>query len=377
MKINREDSDTYKYVKAPSDFDEEDAEAFYSSFEKLTRKMALSENFLEMHERIAKANEIYYMILGIIGVPVNLVAIVILSKGKCGLSTAITRFLMAMSTADLLVVITEVILRQINNYYLPLSFLDITPVCSVVYVLSVAATSCSVWFTVTFTFDRFIAICCQKLKTKYCTERNAAIVLATTCILFCLLHVPFYFRYKSYAIVDNIPWLCISKSSYYTESLWKGFRWFHTVLTPFFAFILILLFNTLTVRHILMTSQVRKALRGQSKGENRRDPEMESRRKSVILLFAISGNFLLLWLIYVINFISNIIPRSDSKADNHSSILFQQVGVMLVNASCCTNTFIYGMTQSKFREQLKAALRYPRDKSRWGGQRCKPCASCS
>ncbi|XP_067888799.1 probable G-protein coupled receptor 139 [Heterodontus francisci] len=304
-----------------------------------------------MYETFHSVIKIYYLILAVIGVPVNLVTIVILSRGHCGLSTCTTRYLVAMATADLLVIITEVILRQIRYYYFPLCFLDITPVCSIIYVLSCAATECSVWFTVTFTFDRFVAICCQKLKTKYCTEKTAAVVLATTCILLCLTNIPFYFRYESYGRIDNVPYLCVTKPVYYTDPRWVGFKWFHTVLTPLLPFALILLLNILTVRHILVASRVRKRLRGQSKGENRSDPEMESRRKSMILLFTLSANFILLWSVYVLYFLYYNIAGSDPNNSRDFVYFFGHVGTVLLNLSCCTNTFIYGATQSKFREQ--------------------------
>ncbi|XP_067836645.1 probable G-protein coupled receptor 139 [Heptranchias perlo] len=108
---------------------------------------------------------------------VNLVAIVILSRGKCGLSKCITRYLVGMAAADLLVVITDVLMWRIVEIYFPVSFLTITPVCRLILNLSFAVTAASVWFTVVFTFDRFVAICCQKLKTKYCTEKTAAVVI--------------------------------------------------------------------------------------------------------------------------------------------------------------------------------------------------------
>uniref|UniRef100_UPI00398EDE1C mu-type opioid receptor-like n=1 Tax=Pristiophorus japonicus TaxID=55135 RepID=UPI00398EDE1C len=308
---------------------------------------------------IQYAKRICYTFIAVIGVPVNLVAIVILSRGKCGLSTCTTRYLVAMAAADLLVVITEVILWRISWYYFPGSFLDVTPVCSVIIVLMRAATDCSVWFTVTFSFDRFVAICCQKLKTKYCTGRTAVVVLATSCILLSSKNVPHYFALEPREIVDNLPWDCITIPGYYTEPGWLGFDWFDTVLTPLLPFTVILLLNALTVRHILMASRVRKRLRHGSKRENGSDPEMVSRRKSVILLFTISGSFILLWLIYVIQFLYYSIAGINPDYYNYSLYIFQQVGFILQNLSCCTNTFIYGVTQSKFREQLKSAVKYP------------------
>ncbi|XP_072132981.1 probable G-protein coupled receptor 139 [Mobula birostris] len=312
-----------------------------------------------MLETFYRVRKIYYLIVSVIGVPVNLVAIVILSRGKCGLSTCTTCYLVAMATADLLTIIFQVILWRVSYYYFPGTFLDITPVCSVITVVREAATDCSVWFTVSFTFDRFVAICCQKQKLKYCTGKNAAVVLTTTGVLFGVKNVPHFFRYRPVKVIDNIPWDCIRKPSYYTDPGWVGFRWFSYVLMPLLPFALILLFNALTVRHILLTSRVRKGLRGQSKAENRSDPEMESRRRSVILLLTISGSFIILWSVRVAEFLFNTIAGLDQNNYNDSEYIFEHTADMLLVLSCCTNTFIYGITQSKFREQFIGAAKYP------------------
>ncbi|XP_072410574.1 probable G-protein coupled receptor 139 [Chiloscyllium punctatum] len=323
----------------------------------LTRVHHLAEKMLATYYTIAK---VVYMMIAVSGVPVNVVAIVILARGKCGLSSCTTRYLVAMAMADLLVIFTEVILLRVSYFYFPGSFLDITPVCCVTFSLSRSAKDCSVWFTLTFSFDRFVAICCHKLKTKYCNERNAYVVVVSTCILLCLKNIPFYFAYEAKVIIDNIPWYCYVKPSYFTETGWIGFDWFDTVLNPLFPFVLLLIINTLTVRYILVSSRVRKSLMGQSKGENCSDPEMESRRRSVILLFSISGSFILLWLTYVVYvFYYNISATNPSLSVYNTSYILSKVGFMLVNLSCCTNTFIYVVTQSKFREQFKNAIKHP------------------
>ena len=85
-----------------------------------------------------------------------------------------------MSLGDLLVVFLDLILRHIPIvYWEQFYFMRSLPVCNIHAVLLFAATDCSVWFTVTFTFDRFVAICCPKLKIKYCSEKTAAVVLGT------------------------------------------------------------------------------------------------------------------------------------------------------------------------------------------------------
>ncbi|XP_062894616.1 probable G-protein coupled receptor 139 [Mobula hypostoma] len=311
-----------------------------------------------MFDRYKSVEKILYLLIAVIGVPVNLAAIVILSRGKCGLSVCTTRYLVAMAAADLLAVVTNVILYRIRTFYFPDSFLSITPVCSVIDSLTFTATDCSVWFTVTFTFDRFVAICCQKLKTKYCTGKTAAVVLTTTGVLFCLKNIPRYFTFEHSVIIDNVPWFCRTINNYFTDPGWMGYDWLDTVLTPFLPFAGILLLNALTVRHILVASRVRKGLKGQSKGENRSDPEMENRRRSVGLLFTLSGSFILLWMAYVVNVIYYQLSGKGSDFSD-SEWIFHYVGVLLRNFSCCTNTFIYTVTQSKFREQLIGAVKYP------------------
>ncbi|XP_072405695.1 cysteinyl leukotriene receptor 1-like [Chiloscyllium punctatum] len=264
-----------------------------------------------------------------------------------------------MATADLMFISIGIIPLRVCLYFSPGLILHITPVCRVNSFLQSAVTDLSVWFTVTFSFDRFVAICCKKLKTKYCTEKTAAVVLAITSFLLCIKNIPYYFIYEPVIIIDSIPWHCTVKPNSYINPWWVAFDWFDTVLIPLIPFALILLVNTLTVRHILVASRVRNGLRGQSNGEIRRDPEMESRRKSVILLLAISGNFILLWLVNFIEFIYYNIQGTDPADYTPPEYIFEQVGEMLLNLSCCTNTFIYAVTQCKFREQLKNAMKYP------------------
>ncbi|XP_067835801.1 probable G-protein coupled receptor 139, partial [Heptranchias perlo] len=309
---------------------------------------------------IFQIEDIYYPVLSAVGVPVNLVAIVILSRGKCGLSKCISVYLLGMAVADLLVVIIGVILNWIGMIYFRDSFLLITPVCSFIIFLSEAATGVSVWFTVAFTFDRFVAICCEKLKTKYCTERTAAVVLGTVSVLGCLQSVPWYFAYEPGDIIDHVPWFCVIKSSFRTYPAWSAFEMFHLILTPCVPFCLILLLNVLTVRRILVSSRVRRGLRGRSNGENQSDPEMENRKKSIILLFSISGSFILLWLTKVVFLIYlRIADIRYFHSYTDPFFLTEHTAKMLQLLSSCTNTCIYVLTQTKFREELKDAVKYP------------------
>ncbi|XP_048456430.1 probable G-protein coupled receptor 139 [Rhincodon typus] len=287
-------------------------------------------------------------------------AILILSQGKCGLSKCITHYLVAMAVADLLVIFTDVILSTVIPFHFQGTYLETTPARSLLHVLLSATTDISVWFTVTFTIDRFVVICCRKIKTKYCTKKTADLFITTVSVLFCMKNIPWYFVYDPEYVVDNVPWGCTLSLNFYTETMWVAFHSISIILTPFLPFILILLLNALTARHILVTSRIRGKLLDHSKSENHTDPEMESRRKSIILLFTISGSFILLWMTYVGFFFYARISNISGYTGPHDPVyITEQSSYMLQLLSTCTNTCIYAVTQTKFREQLKNAFKYP------------------
>uniref|UniRef100_A0A4W3GPU7 G-protein coupled receptors family 1 profile domain-containing protein n=1 Tax=Callorhinchus milii TaxID=7868 RepID=A0A4W3GPU7_CALMI len=289
---------------------------------------------------------------------INLVAIVILSRGKCGLSKCITRYLVAMAVADLLVIFVDVFLNKINNLYFPLNILFYTPVCSVRIVLMSATMHSSLWFTVAFTFDRFVAICCQTLKPKYCTERTATVVIVILIVFSCSVSIPCYYMFDPYFILNDTPWYCVLKPSFYTFATWIAFQRLHRVAAPVFGFALICLFNALIIRHILMASNIRRRLRGQRNDQKTIDTELEHRMKSVILLFAISGSFILLWTTFVIHSFKWQLSNFNYSETfvNNTRYIIQETGIMLQRLSSCINPCIYGLTQTKFREELKKGL---------------------
>ncbi|XP_072422717.1 probable G-protein coupled receptor 139 [Chiloscyllium punctatum] len=292
---------------------------------------------------------------------VNLMAIVVLKRGNCVLSLCITQYLVAMSTADRLLVIFNVLLNRTNNIHFPITFLFVTPVCSLRVVLSLAALDCSVWFTVAFTFDRFVAICYHKLKPKYCTKKTANVVIATLSIVSCFRSITWYFVFVPSIIIDNVPWFCKQTPDYFTSMFWAVYEWIDSLLTPLIPILCILVFNTLTVRNIITANRLRKGLRGHEKKENELDPEMKNRRKSIILLFAFSSNFMLLWITYVVHSFNWSVRNFNYTNKNLSDPVYvaQQIGFMLRLLSSCTNTCIYRLTRRKFREEIKYGVKYP------------------
>ncbi|XP_048475297.1 probable G-protein coupled receptor 139 [Rhincodon typus] len=305
---------------------------------------------------------IYYNFLAAIGIPANLTVIVILYRRRCGLSGCIVYYVVSMALADLLIIVGNVIINRIAGIYFPFSFLSITPICSLRIVLIYSVIDSSAWLTVAFTFDRFVAICCQKLKIKYCTELTATWVIGSVCMLSCFKNAFLYFIFEPSYIISNVPWFCVPKLAFSTTQAWAAYDLSRSILAPCLPFTLIILLNALTVRHILAASQARRRLRTPSNGENKSDPEMEKRKKSIILLFGISGSFVLLYSVFFVTVLYVRIAKVAyySVADyNKSSFILEETGYMLQFLSSCINPFIYAGVQNKFRDELKNGLKYP------------------
>ncbi|XP_048376285.1 probable G-protein coupled receptor 139 isoform X1 [Stegostoma tigrinum] len=310
---------------------------------------------------IIQVENICYPILAIVGVPANLVTIIILSREICDLSKCVTRYFVAMAVADLSVLVFDVIFYEIKDYYFPNLFFNYTPICTLSIVLNMVSVDCSVWLTVAFTFDRFVAISCQKLQIKYCSAKTATRVIGIVCSVSILQTVPTYFAFEPREIIDNRPWSCSVKASFYKLPLWIAYWWMEIILTPFLPFVLILFFNVLTIRSIVQTNRIRRRLRGNDKDLRHNDPQMVNRRKSMIILMAISGNFIILWIVTLVTYL--LVQFTDAKLlvanYNDPFTILEQTGYMLRTLSCCTNTFIYAVSQRKFKDELKKLIMHP------------------
>jgi len=232
------------------------------------------------------------------------------------------------------------------------------PMWNIHAVVLYSATDCSVWFTVSFTVDRFVAICCKQLKTKYCTEKTAAVVLGTVTALSCSKDISWYFMQADTYWEGKQPWFCKVPITDMFSLVWGSIEFIHYIITPAVPFVLILRLNIFTIRHVLLSSKARRRHRAHSSGESPRDPEMDSRRKSIILLFVISANFIILWSVFMLYSIWRRMYYLGYES-MYLHWFVQELGFMLQLLSCCTNTCIYAVTQTKFREQLKKTLQIP------------------
>ncbi|XP_041068294.1 probable G-protein coupled receptor 139 [Carcharodon carcharias] len=285
--------------------------------------------------------------------------ILILYRGKCGLSKGITHYMTAMAVGDLMVLIFNVVVSQIVKYHFPDSLLKYTYTCRFTAFMQGTSIQLSIWFTISFTFDRFIAICCQELKTKYCTARTAIVIITTMCVVNILINIPMPFRYEPYHVVNNVQWGCRTVTGYFTSQAWTAHRWITNLSSTLLPIPLLLLLNSLTAQHILVASRARKALKSSSNGDTAIDPELKNRRTSIILLFAISGSFIVLSA--PINVIHICVGVTQTVAFQGSNWLYLAIRTtfLLMCTSSCINTCIYALTQRRFRAEIYYMAKHP------------------
>uniref|UniRef100_UPI00398F03BC probable G-protein coupled receptor 139 n=1 Tax=Pristiophorus japonicus TaxID=55135 RepID=UPI00398F03BC len=266
--------------------------------------------------------------------------------------------MVTMAIADLMVCVFNVTLSSILSYHFLDSFLKYTNVCRLSAFIQVSSVQLSVWSTVSFTFDRFVTICCQKLKLKYCTDRTATVVRMTVGVLSFLINIPVYFRYEPSYIVGDIEWGCRTLTEYGSSPAWTAYKWILNLTVILVPFAILFLLNSLTARYILEASRDRRALKNRSNGDSSSDPEMKNRRTSIILLFVVSGSFIVLWTPVVIIDICFKLTEIIAWEGSNSLYLAIRIMVFLMYASTCTNTCVYALTQRKFREEIKNIVKY-------------------
>ncbi|XP_041036611.1 probable G-protein coupled receptor 139 [Carcharodon carcharias] len=300
---------------------------------------------------ILRIKDIYYPVLVAIGTPVNLLTIVTLCRGNCHLSISISIHMVAMAVVDLLATLVYRIAHQILRERFSYSFLSCTVIFKLMLYMTCTNVGLSMSFTVCFTFDRFVAICCEKLKTRYCTERTAFIVIIIVSVLMCLENIPFWFAFEHKKVINNIQWGFSPNVAFFRSPVGGAYFRLQSVLVSLVPFAFILLCNCLTVRRIVVTNTARKTLRTPRTG-NQRDPELENRRKSIILLLAMSANFILLSLTSVVSQWTDALVLRIQPEYADAAFIANESGYMLTQLKSCINTCIYAASQRKFREEL-------------------------
>ncbi|KAM5180743.1 putative G-protein coupled receptor 139 [Mantella aurantiaca] len=301
--------------------------------------------------------KIFYPFLAVIGIPSNVLTLLIFWKRDCGLSSSCRCYMIAMSIADTMVIIHITILELILQYFTAEPFWSRAPWCMIRDVLNYGAYNSSVWLVVCFTIERFIAIRTLWRKSKLCTKKCTLWVICSVFILSHLFSTPYFWANESKLLNGTGSFKCVYKTNQtrlYVESL----VWFQNTLVYILPSIIIFTLNAIVLRQICHSNQIH--CEGQDGRSLRRCPTIRKQRmKSVVLLVTVSLTFIYLCTTrFVTQIIIKTIHYEIERNDYNKNInVAADIGTMLDLTNTAVNMYLYACTQSRFRKELLQMLK--------------------
>ncbi|XP_054602022.2 probable G-protein coupled receptor 139 [Nothobranchius furzeri] len=300
--------------------------------------------------------EVFYPILAAVGIPSNTITSLIIWRRKCMISVSSSFYLMAISVADNLTLISIVVLELSLKYHQQEPFWSHEPWCNLREVFNYGAYNASTWLVVLFTVERYISIQTWKIRRTICSPRCVVWTIVIVFIFSHLSAIPFYRSNAS--VQENNHTLCIYKPEAPTQFI-HTLVWFQTLQAYVLPFVVILTLNGLTLRLISLTNRVQ--ISADPSNTHKIRPLLRPRtRKSVLLLVTVSMTFVIL---SITRAITQIILRTTKmytldRNDYNSEInIVADIGTMLCLSNAAINMYLYVCTQSRFRQEFLACLK--------------------
>ncbi|GBM82275.1 FMRFamide receptor [Araneus ventricosus] len=221
------------------------------------------------------------MTIGIVG---NVITIVIMTRRRMRSST--NNYLAALAIFDMMYLIFTFILSLSHYSRVPDSdhyvYWRLKPF---ILMLTDTCSNTSVWLTVTFTVERYIAVCHPMKGKVFCTESRAKKAIVAV-FLFCFAFtIPTPFEWKVIERVDqatNHTTLALDHSEMGKNYLYKTiYYWLTVVFFIFVPFILLAIFNSFLIRSVHLSKVQRSSM---TRGEN---SDSSQENKITIMLIAV------------------------------------------------------------------------------------------
>ncbi|XP_068455411.1 probable G-protein coupled receptor 142 [Clinocottus analis] len=222
---------------------------------------------------------IYYSVLLCVGVPVNILTAVALSRLACRTKKALYYYLLAVTGSDILsqlFIIFVGFLLETAVFHRDVPAL----LLRVVSAAEFAANHASIWSTVPLTVDRYVALCHPLLHRQISYPARARKIIAAVLALALASGVPFFW------------WSDMWRNSNPPTALDTVLIWTHVTIIYFLPCGIFLVLNSLII-HTLRASRRRQRRREEERGPKTAPPRRLG--KTTAMLLAITSVFCVLW----------------------------------------------------------------------------------
>jgi len=284
-------------------------------------------------------------------------------------NTTIGVYLLLTAVADIVVLLSGLLLDWLEAAEIPLKHLNVWS-CRVVKFTLFTAGDVSIWLIVAFTTDRFVAVCFPLSKRFVCVPRRAAIASAIITFLAVSKNAhEFWTRDIQYIELTGVgrKQVCTIPSQF--ENFQNRVRpWLVFTFILTLPFVLILIFNCLIVRSLVLAQRMRaqhaSGATSTSDATDGGQASASSYRQTTVMCLSASFAFLVCILPSIVLLIGrDYWGGRKAPPATRTAYRYAKLNNMLFYANHATNFILYCMTGSKFRDELKATFGRSADKA--------------
>ncbi|CAN9508656.1 unnamed protein product [Ophioblennius macclurei] len=277
---------------------------------------------------------IYYSILLCVGVPVNILTAVALSRLACRTKKALYYYLLAVTGSDILsqlFIIFVGFLLETAVFHRDVPSLLLHSVSAAEF----AANHASIWSTVPLTVDRYVALCHPLLHRQISYPERARRIIGAVLTLSLLSGVPFFW------------WSDMWRSSRPPTAVDAVLIWTHVTIIYFLPCSIFLVLNSLII-HTLRARQRRQRRRDDRGPKSAPPPRLG---KTTAMLLAITSVFSVLWAPRTAVVIYHL--HVSSVHGNWRVHLAYDLSNMLAMLNTAVNFFLYCFVSKPFRGAVR------------------------
>ncbi|KAK2725582.1 FMRFamide receptor-like isoform X2 [Artemia franciscana] len=287
-----------------------------------------------------------------VGVLGNIVSMVILMSR--GMRSSTNLYLTALATSDTLYLICIFILSLEHypgtNDVSYRAYWHARPYCMW---LTDASSNTSVWITVSFTIERYIAVCYPMRRQSLCTESRAKKVIFIVFFVAFLLSSSTSFEWIITETMDKVTNTTKIEMKFSPlgndETYRQGYYWFTSLMFVFFPLLLLTIFNAYLINSVRKSGLLRRQMINEKSDEKSQNQETRITiiLISVVIVFIVCQLPTALILIYT----SSVNPSPNS----YVSEMLRGLGnifnfLMSINAAC--NFILYCALSDKYRKSF-------------------------